>query len=156
MPILSAFTGAHEDYHTPRDTPDKLNYDGAAKIAQLFALISRGILTSDQPPKFELEEGDAPKDVPRARLTAYLGTIPDYVSGDIKGLKLSGVAADGPAAKAGILGGDIVIKLAGKKIEDVYDYTYAIEALKIGEEIEMVVKRGDETISMKVTPTSRD
>ena len=29
VPILSAFTGSHEDYHTPRDTPDKLNYDGA-------------------------------------------------------------------------------------------------------------------------------
>lgn len=156
VPILSAFTGAHEDYHTPRDTPDKLNYDGAAKISQLFALIARGILTADQPPKFELEEGDAPKDVPRARLTAYLGTIPDYVAGDIKGLKLSGVAADGPAAKGGVQGGDIVIKLAGKKIEDVYDYTYAIEALKIGEEIELVVNRGDETVTLKVTPTSRD
>ncbi|NND99454.1 MAG: M20/M25/M40 family metallo-hydrolase [Pirellulaceae bacterium] len=156
VPILSAFTGAHEDYHTPRDTPDKLNYEGAAKIARLFALVSRGILTADQPPKFELEEGDAPNDVPRARLTAYLGTIPDYVSGDIKGLKLSGVAADGPAAKAGVKGGDIVIKLAGKKVEDVYDYTYAIEALKIGEEIEMVVKRGDQDVTVKLTPTSRD
>ena len=156
VPILSAFTGAHEDYHTPRDTPDKLNYDGAAKIARLFALITRGILTADETPKFELEEGDAPKDVPRARLTAYLGTIPDYVAGDIKGLKLSGVAADGPAAKAGVKGGDIVIKLAGKKIEDVYDYTYAIEALKIGEEIEMVVRRGTENVTVKVTPASRD
>ncbi len=156
VPILSAFTGAHEDYHTPRDTPDKLNYDGAAQVSKLFALIARGILTAAEPPKFQLEEGDVPKDAPRARLTAYLGTIPDYVAGNIKGLKLSGVAADGPAAKAGVQGGDIVIKLAGRKIEDVYDYTYAIEALKIGEEIEMVVRRGDETVNIKVTPSSRD
>jgi Tol biopolymer transport system component len=156
VPILSAFTGAHEDYHTPRDTPDKLNYEGAAKISRLFALVARGILTAEESPKFELEEGDEPKDVPRARLTAYLGTIPDYAAGDIKGLKLSGVAADGPAAKAGAKGGDIVIKLAGKKVEDVYDYTYAIEALKIGEEIEMVVKRDDKNVTLKVTPISRD
>ncbi len=119
-------------------------------------MIARGVLTADEPPPFELEEGDKPKEVPRATLTAYLGTIPDYVAGDIKGLKLSGVAADGPAAKAGAKGGDIVIKLAGKKIEDVYDYTYAIEALKIGEEIEMVVKRGQETVALKVTPASRE
>jgi hypothetical protein len=156
VPILSAFTGAHEDYHTPRDTPDKLNYEGAAKISRLFALVARGILTAEESPKFELEEGDEPKDIPRARLTAYLGTIPDYAAGDIKGLKLSGVAADGPAAKAGAKGGDIVIKLAGKKVEDVYDYTYAIEALKIGEEIEMVVKRDDKNVTLKVTPISRD
>ena len=31
VPILHAFTGAHDDYSTPRDTPDKLNYPGPAK-----------------------------------------------------------------------------------------------------------------------------
>ncbi len=156
VPILSAFTGAHEDYHTPRDTPDKLNYEGAAKVSQLFALIARGILVAQEPPKFELEEGESKKDVPRARLTAYLGTIPDYVAGDIKGLKLSGVAAGGPAAEAGLRGGDIIVNLAGRKIEDIYDYTYAIEALKIGEEVVVVVQRGEKTVPMKITPGSRD
>ncbi len=156
VPILSAFTGAHEDYHTPRDTPDKLNYDGAAKVAQLFALIARGILTANEPPHFKLEQGESQEDAPRARLTAYLGTIPDYAAGDIKGLKLSGVAGEGPAAKAGVKGGDIIIKLAGRKIEDIYDYTYAIEALKIGEEVEIVVERGEQTMGLKITPRSRD
>ncbi|MCB1229618.1 MAG: M28 family peptidase, partial [Verrucomicrobiae bacterium] len=33
VPILAAFTGAHEDYHTPRDTADKVNYEGARDIA---------------------------------------------------------------------------------------------------------------------------
>jgi hypothetical protein len=156
VPILSAFTGAHEDYHTPRDTPDKLNYDGAARIARLFALIARGMLAADQPPVFQLQEGEAKQDAPRARLTAYLGTIPDYAAGEIKGMKLSGVAADGPAAKGGVKGGDIIVKLAGKKIDDIYDYTYAIEALKIGEEVDMVVKRGEQTVTLQVTPASRD
>ena len=156
VPILSAFTGAHEDYHTPRDTPDKLNYEGVSDIARLFALIGRGFLTSSKVPEFKLEEGEAQKDAPRARLTAYLGTIPDYVAGDVKGLKLSGVAADGPAAKAGVRGGDVIVQLAGRKIEDIYDYTYAIEALKIGDEVQIVVQRGPKTVTMKVTPTSRD
>lgn len=157
VPILSGFTGAHEDYHTPRDTPDKLNYDGAAKIAKLFALLTRGFLTADDPPKFELAEGEAAnEDAPRARLTAYLGTIPDYAAGEVKGLKLSGVAGEGPAARAGVQGGDVITELAGRKIEDIYDYTYAIEALKIGEEVSIVVRRGDEDVSLKVTPAARD
>ena len=156
VPILSAFTGAHEDYHTPRDTPDKLNYEGISDIARLFGLIARGFLTNAEAPEFKLEEGEAQQDAPRARLTAYLGTIPDYVAGDVKGLKLSGVAADGPAAKAGVRGGDIIVQLAGKKIEDIYDYTYAIEALKIGEEVKIVVQRGKKTVTMKVIPGSRD
>ncbi|MGB7326189.1 MAG: M28 family peptidase, partial [Rubripirellula sp.] len=157
VPILSAFTGAHEDYHTPRDTPDKLNYEGAAKISRLFALLTRGFMAAEEPPKFELAEGEASeKDVPRANLTAYLGTIPDYVAGDIKGLKLSGVAGEGPAAKAGVKGGDVIVELAGRKIEDIYDYTYAIEALKIGEEVKIVVRRGDENVNLQVTPTARE
>lgn len=156
VPILSAFTGAHEDYHTPRDTPDKLNYPATAKIARLMGLLTRGFLTANEPPPFELDEGQSNEPMPRARLTAYLGTIPDYAAGDIKGLKLSGVGADGPASKAGLRGGDIVVELAGRKIEDVYDYTYAIEALKIGEEINVVIIRDGERAELKITPGSRD
>ena len=156
VPILSAFTGAHEDYHTPRDTPDKLNYDGAAKTAQLFALIARGLLTSAEVPTFQLDEGESREEAPRARLTAYLGTIPDYAAGEVKGLKLSGVAADGPASQAGVKGGDIIVELAGRKIEDIYDYTYAIEALKIGETVNIVVRRGDESVDLDITPAARE
>lgn len=156
VPILSAFTGAHEDYHTPRDTPDKLNYDGAAKIAHLLALITRGVLTADQPPAFELQEGAQPSEAPRANLTAYLGTIPDYAPGDIKGMKLSGVAPEGPAAKAGVQGGDVIVELAGRKIENIYDYTFAIEALKIGEAVKIIVVRDGQNLELEVTPGSRE
>ena len=156
VPILSAFTGAHEDYHTPRDTADKLNYEGAAKTARLFALLARGMLTSTKVPEFKLQEGESKEEVPRARLTAYLGTIPDYVAGDIKGLKLSGVGKNGPAAKAGVQGGDIILRLASKKIENIYDYTYAIEALKIGEEVDIIVKRGEKTMTLRITPAARE
>lgn len=156
VPILSAFTGAHEDYHTPRDTPDKLNYEGAAKIAHLLALITRGVLTADQPPRFELQEGAEPSEAPRANLTAYLGTIPDYAPGDVKGMKLSGVAPEGPAAKAGVQGGDVIVELAGRKIENIYDYTFAIEALKIGEAVKIVVVRNGKNVELEITPGSRE
>ncbi len=156
VPILSAFTGAHEDYHTPRDTPDKLNYEGAAKIANLFALITRGLLTAQTVPEFKLDEGEQTNEMPRANLTAYLGTIPDYAAGDIKGLKLSGVGQDGPAAKAGVKGGDVIIELAGRKIENIYDYTYAIEALKIGEAVKIIVTRDGNPVELQITPASRE
>ena len=157
VPILSLFTGAHEDYHTPRDTADKLDYESMTDIARLGGLIVRGWLTADQPPPFELDEGEsAGQEVPRARLTAYLGTIPDYVPSEVVGLKLSGVSKGGPADLAGVAGGDVIVRLAGKKIEGIYDYTYAIEALKIGQEVEIVVVRGDKTVPMRITPTSRE
>jgi hypothetical protein len=156
VPILTFFTGAHEDYHTPRDTADKLNYEGAAQIAKLTSLVVRGLLTAEQSPPFELNEGEQAAETPRVRLTAYLGTIPDYAAGDLKGVKLSGVANKGPADAAGLQGGDVIVELAGRTIENIYDYTYAIEALKIGEPVKAVVQRGDARLEMEITPGSRD
>src|SRR5690606_12945029 len=92
----------------------------------------------------------------RGGLRAYLGTIPDYAQTDVKGLKLSGVAKDGPADKAGLRGGDVIVELAGKKIENIYDYTYAIEALKIDQPVKVVVQRGEERVTLEITPKSRD
>lgn len=154
VPILSAFTGSHSEYHTPRDTPELLNYEGAANIAKLMALIARSLATTEAIPEYQSQQ--APENQgKRASLTAYLGTVPDYAQGDIKGVLLSGVAGTGPAAKAGVKSGDVIIELAGKKVENIYDYTYAIEALRVGQETEIVVKRGAEELRLKVTPASR-
>jgi hypothetical protein len=155
VPILSAFTGNHSEYHTPRDTPEKLNYEGIAKVANLMSLVCRYLIATAQPPAYVAQE--RPKDGQRrAALRAYLGTVPDYAQSDVKGVMLSGVAKGGPAEVAGVKGGDVIIKLAGKAIENIYDYTYAIEALKSGQETEILVLRAGKEIAMKVTPASRD
>lgn len=40
VPSINFFTGLHPDYHTPKDTPDKLNYANMTNIARLgFALV---------------------------------------------------------------------------------------------------------------------
>ncbi|EMB16216.1 TolB protein [Rhodopirellula europaea 6C] len=50
----------------------------------------------------------------------------------------------------------MIVKLASQKIEDIYDYTYAIEALKIGETVEIVVNREGQDVTLSITPGSRD
>lgn len=155
VPILSAFTGSHEDYHTPRDTPDKINYDGAASVAKLMGLITRSLAATSEPPQYVAQA--KPKDQERrANLRAYLGTVPDYAQADVVGVKLSGVAKGGPAEEGGIQGGDVIVEVAGKKIENIYDYTFAIEALKIGEEVSIKVERKGQIVNLQVTPGSRD
>ena len=155
VPILAAFTGSHEDYHTPRDTPDKLNYQGMKDIVRFMALIARGLAVADQTPDYQ-EMAKPESAGARAVMRAYLGTVPDYAQGDVKGVKLSGVAKGGPAQTGGVEGGDVIIELAGKKIENIYDYTYAIEALKIGQQTKIVVKRGDQVLALTIVPTSRE
>jgi len=154
VPILSAFTGSHSEYHTPRDTPELLNYEGAAKIAKLMGLVARSLASSKDIPQFQEQKAPEGQGA-RAVMTAYLGTVPDYSQGDIKGVLLSGVAKDGPASKAGVQSKDIIVELAGRKVENIYDYTYAIEALRVGQETDIVIQRKGEPIRLKVTPLSR-
>lgn len=153
VPVLSVFTGAHSDYHTPRDTPDKLNYEGAAEVARLVGLIARGLAVSEMRPNY-LQQS-VKKNATSGRLRAYLGTIPDYAE-EVVGVLLSGVSKDGPADSAGVASEDIIVELAGRKVENIYDYTNAIEGLKIGEPVKMTVLRDGQPLELEITPASRD
>jgi Tol biopolymer transport system component len=44
----------------------------------------------------------------------------------------------------------------GNKITNIYDYTYAIEALKIGEEAEIVVLRDGKELTLTIVPATRE
>lgn len=156
VPILSAFTGSHEEYHTPRDRPELLDYQGMADIALLVANIAADLARDEQAPVYVATAAPG-HGMPRAGLRVYLGTIPDYTNGDGRpGLKLSGVAAGGPAAEAGLQAGDLVIEVDGHKVENIYDYTYALDLLKVGEPVEVVVLRGEARTTVRLTPASRD
>jgi Tol biopolymer transport system component len=154
VPSLTAFTGAHSEYHTPRDTPDKLNLEGAARTARLMALLARNLASGDGELNY-IPQSRSEARAARAPLRAYLGTVPDYAA-DVKGVKLSSVAPGGPASKAGVRGGDVITKLAGTKIDNIYDYTNVIGALKPGQPVAIVVQRADKVIELTIVPGSRD
>jgi len=155
VPILSAFTGAHEDYHRPSDTADKCNYEGMKDVTRFMSLVARALATSSTEPDFIQIQRQAPRGQ-RAGLRVWLGTIPDYAQGDLVGVKLSGATPGGPAAAAGVQAGDIITKLDGKEVKNIYDYTYILEGLKMGKEIEMIVQRKGEAVGLKITPGSRE
>ena len=154
VPILNAFTGQHEDYHKPTDTADKINYPGTEQVTRFMALIARSLATATEVPVYR--EQKRPDEGSRGGMRVYLGTVPDYSQEGIEGVKLSGVNAVGPAAKAGVLAGDIIVKLAGKDIKNIYDYTFVMGVLKIGQETELIVQRAGKREVLKVTPGSRD
>jgi hypothetical protein len=62
IPFLFFSTGEHPDYHSPRDTPDKIDYEKAARIASLILKLARHASDADQSPvwseplKGDLEE----------------------------------------------------------------------------------------------------
>ena len=90
----------------------------------------------------------------RAGIRVFTGTIPDYTA-SAKGLLLAGVIGGGPAEQAGLSKGDVIVEIAGQSIANIYDYTYALELLKIGEPVKVVYMRGAERREAMLTPAAR-
>jgi Tol biopolymer transport system component len=154
VPVLSFFTGSHDDYHRPTDDPAKINYPGLERIATFAQRLMAALARANTPPDYlKIARSDAPAGS-RENLRAYLGTIPDYAT-EVAGVKLSGVRGGSPAEKAGLKGGDVIIEFAGAKIANIYDYTYALDAVKIGQPVEVVVIRDGQQTRLRVTPEAR-
>jgi hypothetical protein len=153
VPSLNFFTGTHTDYHRPSDTADKINYEDLDRVVSFAVGIARRVGNADQAPAYAKVQQET-QGGGRAGVRVFTGTIPDY-STEVKGLLLSGVIDGGPAAQAGLQKGDVVVEIAGQTIANIYDYTYALEVLKIGEPAKVVYMRGTERRETTMTPAAR-
>jgi hypothetical protein len=153
VPSLSFTTGAHADYHKPSDTADKINYEDLDRVAGMAAAIVRRVMETPEAPQFSKVEQSA-QTATRTGLRIYTGTVPDYTA-EAKGLLLGGVTAGGPAAEAGLDKGDVIIEIAGQSITNIYDYTFALDLLKIGQPVKVVYMRGGQRRDTTLTPTAR-
>jgi len=83
--------------------------------------------------------------------SAYLGAGED-VDDDTK-LRIT---EGSPADKAGLKSGDAILKFGGKEIKNYEELVDALREKKAGDEVEVLVKRGDKQLSLKVTLGKRD
>jgi aminopeptidase YwaD len=152
IPVLFFFTGTHDDYHKPSDTADKINYEGEARVIAFVESIVHSIDANARRPTYTVAKSDSPGGA--MSFNVYLGTIPNYADSN-NGLTLDGVREDSPASKAGLKAGDRIVKIAGREVRNVYDYTYALGEMKAGQVYEVEIVRGAETLKLKITPASR-
>ena len=154
VPSLTFFTGAHTEYHKPGDTADKINYEDLDRVGQLAIAIVRRLMDSNDAPQFTKVDQKLDSGGGRTGLRLFTGTIPDYAT-DVKGLLLGGVIGGGPAEQAGLQKGDVIVEIAGQSIANIYDYTYALELLKIGQPAKVIYMRGGEKRETTLTPAAR-
>ena len=152
VPVLFLFTGAHEDYHKPSDTADKINYEGEARVLSFAREIVYDLQAAERRPTFAVARAEGPSRPTGFRV--YLGTVPSYAD-STDGLKLDGVREGSPAEAAGLKAGDKVVKLAGRDVRNVYDYTQALSEMKAGREYEVEVLRDGQRLALKITPAVR-
>jgi hypothetical protein len=153
VPCLAFFTGSHADYHRPSDTADKINYEDLDRVVDFAATIVNRLAALTEAPQFTKVEQEV-RPGGRAGMRLFTGTIPDYTT-EVKGLLLGGVVGGGPAAEAGLQKGDVIVEIAGQSITNIYDYTYALDVLKIGEPAKVVYLRDGARRETTLTPTAR-
>jgi hypothetical protein len=148
IPVLHLFTGSHSDYHRPTDTADKINYDGMVRIARLVADVVRELATAPERPayvevaskQFARGGGDRP----------YFGSIPDFGKPG-KGYAITGTTKDSPAARGGLKGGDVIVRLGGSAVTGLEDFDSALRKHKGGDTVPVVVLRDGAEVSLDVT-----
>ncbi len=147
VPVLHFFTGAHSDYHTPLDDPEKLNYMGEETVLKFARDL---ILTLDGFGSLRYIKLEMPSGPSRTRLKVSLGVIPDYASSGGEGLRIFGTRKDSPAYRAGLREGDVIIKIGNYRIKNIYDLMYALSRYNPGDEAEIVYLRDGREIRSRV------
>lgn len=154
VPSLAFFTNTHADYHRPTDTADKINYEDLDRVVDFAAALASRVSDAAEAPAFTKVEQTVQAGGGRAGVRVFTGTIPDYAT-EVKGLLLGGVVGGGPAEQAGLKKGDVIVEIAGQSIANIYDYTYALELLKVGEPAKVVYMRDGKRMETTLTPSAR-
>ena len=148
IPVLFFFTGTHSDYHKPSDDWQRINIEGQKKITDFIYDLTLNLSRMSEKPVFK-ESGPKQATLARSTFKVTLGIMPSYVS-DEKGLVIDGVRKNGPAGKAGIKKGDMIISIKGKEVNSIYDYMYRLEKLELGEVVKVTIIREGEELTLAI------
>jgi len=160
IPVLHFFSNTHVDYHRPSDDWEKIDREGLNQVVALVAHVTQRLAGWGQIAATDLtlikgagSPAAAPgeSDDPGAArgYGPYLGTVPDMTPGEVAGVRLTGVREGSPAALAGLQSGDVIVAFSNQEVTDLYAYTYALRDHKPGDEVEIVVVRDGERVTVK-------
>lgn len=148
IPILFFFTGAHEEYNTPEDDVDKIDTDGIVKITDIIIDLLDHFENYEG--KLVFQKTKAAKNIShRSSNSVSLGITPDFIS-EVEGLGVGGVTHDRPGDHAGLLKGDVIIRIGSNDIGDIYDYMNTLAKFRKGDSTSLLIIRVNDTLSLNV------
>ena len=160
IPVLHFFSGTHPEYHRVADDWDLINEEGLASVVSLVTAVTRELVSDSRLALTLVEGAGNPHGAPggesgdgqtvRTGFNVRLGTIPDYSQTE-GGMRITGVRDGSPAAKAGLQGGDVLVRMGEREIEDVYGYMYALQEHQPGDVVDLVVLRDGDRLTITVT-----
>jgi len=161
VPALFFFTNIHSDYHMPGDDIDKINYQGEVKVLELIRDVVGKLDAHDQALKFHKRPGMAmPKDFNEKMMEHYMaiskrsqnrGKLGLSLEEHEDGLTVTRVRENSAAAQAGLLKGDVLQVVNGRKTSSTDDLRRAMGGLLKGEKMKVSYQRDDASVTVEVT-----
>jgi len=157
VPVVFFFSGLHSDYHRPSDTWDKIDGPGAVRLLDLIADLSWQLANDAPRPQYVRVSEPSPQGAVGGGggYGPAFGSVPDFSEVPGGGVKFADVREGSPAAKAGLRAGDVLVEFDGKRIQNLYDFTYALRSKKPGDTVLVKVIRSGQTIEAKVLLAER-
>jgi Zn-dependent M28 family amino/carboxypeptidase len=145
IPVLFFFTGTHTDYHKPSDDAELINYSG---IIQITEYIKTLVTATADLGKLSFTKT---REVSTGRMSfkVSLGIMPDYTFAG-PGVLVEGVSSGKPAEKAGILAGDVILKLGSNNTATVQDYMKALGTFDKGQAVDATIIRANKELLIRV------
>lgn len=153
VPALHFFTGAHDDYHSPDDVCEKINFEGLASLTSLvadFAILTTFSRAGLTPVVLEPKSGET---MSRGK-GAHLGIVPDFTYAGT-GVGIKGTVPRSPAEQAGLKDGDVIVGIDNQPIADLRALMGFLVSKSPGDRIEIQVMRGSLVESVEATLSVR-
>jgi len=147
VPSLFFFTGLHGDYHKPTDDLQFINFEGMERVLRAGYRVSSDLLRGQERPSLVAVERDA--EPYRKKAAAYFGIGVD-TGFDGEGVRFAYVAHDGPAARAGLEAGDVLLEIDGRTIGSSDRASSIIQQRHPGETVNVKIRRKDQILEVKV------
>ena len=105
-------------------------------MTELVTDIALAVAEADAGPKYQEVKGRGRPDrqTKQQNNRPYFGSIPDF-SQEKPGYVLMGVSKDGPAQRAGIKAGDIIVQFGESRIGDLEDFDSTLRKFKSGNQV---------------------
>ena len=146
VPAVQLFSGPNLDYHRSTDTADRIDADGLVKVASVTRE-AIDYLAERERPLTAARRKPPPSVGPslKTERKVGLGSIPDFSYGG-KGFRLSGVVVGSPAEAAGLKEGDIIVKMNGRVVDGLKDFSDILKTLNPGDKVTIIyLREGKET-----------
>ncbi len=157
VPVVHLFSGAHPEYHTPDDDLATLNTAGGGSVVRFTAALVDALARGPEKLAYARSAGNGAPGGDSRGYGAYFGSVPDYsaMEGARGGVKISDTRPGSPAERAGLKKDDVIVRMAGTSVGNLQDMTYVLQEHRPGESIEVVVKRGNDTLTLVATLGTR-